>query len=114
MMPAADFQITVSPVAPVSVEVYEEPDIPVLVALAPTVAVVEVRGPVSGTGDLSYVHDQGTPASVWEIAHGLGKHPVFAVIGSDGSVEEPAPEYINVNTLRLDFGAPVSGVAYLS
>ena len=68
----------------------------------------------AGIPGLSYKHTQGTPASIWSIAHNLGWYPNVTVIDSGGSTVEGDTEHLTVNTMRLLFSASFSGVAYLS
>lgn len=64
--------------------------------------------------DLSYVHDQGTPASTWNITHNLQFIPNITVIDSAGTVVEGTYNYPNNTTVVLSFSSPFSGKAYLS
>lgn len=63
---------------------------------------------------VSYVHDQGTPASVWNITHPLNMKPsVMTVDTADVSMEGQI-EYIDDNNLTITFNGAFSGKAYLS
>jgi hypothetical protein len=82
-------------------------------------AVVELQDAVHALeaippGDLSYVHVQGTAAPSWTIAHNLGKYPSVSVVDSAGSWWIGDVTYININTVRVDFGAGFSGKAFLN
>jgi len=74
--------------------------------------VVNVAGSLSG--DKTYVYTQGSPSATWDIVHNLGKFPSVSVVDSGGSVVIPSVEYIDVNTVRVTFGSPTSGKAYVN
>lgn len=64
--------------------------------------------------DLSYVHDQPTATMSWIINHNLNKKPSVRVenLAKDDIFGEI--DYINDNTLRIEFAIPVAGTAYLN
>ena len=64
--------------------------------------------------DLSYEHTQGVAASLWVVAHGLGKRPSVTVVDSAGDQVEGSVTYLNLNNLRIEFSAPFSGEAFLN
>lgn len=64
--------------------------------------------------DLSYVHNQATPATTWTINHGLQFIPNITVVDSAGTVVEGSYDYPNANTVVLNFSGAFSGKAYLS
>lgn len=70
-------------------------------------------GPGGGV-DLSYVHNQGSASSTWLIVHNLGKYPSFSVVDSAGDLIEGDPDWIDLNTLQINFSAAFSGRAYLN
>lgn len=65
------------------------------------------------TVQVAYVHNQGTPASVWTITHGLTFKPNVTVIDSAGDQVEGSLSY-TLTQVILTFAAAFSGVAYLS
>jgi hypothetical protein len=68
-----------------------------------------------GTGDdKNYVYTQGSPSAIWDIAHGLGKYPAVDVVDTGGSAVIPTITYIDVNNVRLTFGSPTSGKAFMN
>lgn len=69
--------------------------------------------PGGGTG--SYVYTQSAPATVWLIVHNLNFYPAGVTV-LDSADQEIVGEvtYPTVNSVRIEFSAPVSGVAYLS
>lgn len=62
----------------------------------------------------SYVHNQGVPASVWNIAHNLGFFPNVTVVDSAGSKVIGDVDYVDINNLTITFSAGFSGKAYIS
>lgn len=66
----------------------------------------------SGTGDKHYVHVQGTPATLWIIAHNLQKHPAITVADSAGTLYWAGVEYPDLNTALVRTTTAFSGVAY--
>lgn len=64
----------------------------------------------------AYRHVQATAALVWTIPHNLGWYPGgVQVEGPSGeTIGGVAVAYPDVNTVRLTFNTPISGVAYLS
>jgi hypothetical protein len=71
-------------------------------------------GPPAEAEDVSYVHEQGFPASVWDITHGLGWYPNVTVVDSAGTVVEGEIGYPGPNGVVLTFSSAFSGRAYLS
>jgi hypothetical protein len=67
-----------------------------------------------GTGDLSYTFTQLTPATVWTIAHNLGKRPSVSVTDSGGTEVYGDVNYVDANNLTITFSAAFGGVAYLN
>lgn len=63
----------------------------------------------------SFVFTQTTPLSVWVIEHPLGFYPAGVWV-RDNLGQEIVGEvtYPSINVVQIDFGAPTSGVAYLS
>ena len=71
-------------------------------------------GPAGSGGDLTYVHTQGTPNTIWTVAHNLAKRPSVSVVDSGDSVVIPNVAYVDVNTVQLTFGSATSGKAYVN
>jgi len=59
---------------------------------------------------------QGTAQLVWTIVHNLGWYPAGVHVegGSGQTIEGAVITYPDINTIRLTFNTPTSGVAYLS
>lgn len=66
-------------------------------------------------GDKSFVHNQISPQSVWNIYHGMNKKPSVTIVDSGGTVVHMSIRYINNNHVRAtsEVGA-FSGKAYLN
>lgn len=64
--------------------------------------------------DLSYVHDQPTASMSWIINHNLNKKSSVRIenLAKDDIFGEI--DYINDNTVRIEFVIPVAGTAYLN
>lgn len=69
---------------------------------------------VDGIGDARYVHNQLGASNSWTVNHNLGKFPSVVVIDSGGNTILPDPDYIDDNTLILNFSVPFGGKAYLN
>lgn len=72
------------------------------------------EGPQGPIGDLTYIHTQGAPASLWTVVHNLGKNPSVEVVDSGGSVIAPDIHYDSANQVSISFGSATSGKAYLN
>lgn len=68
----------------------------------------------AGTGDAFYLHDQMIAASTWNITHNLNKYPSVTIVTSAGDEVEGDVNYVNTNTVTLNFSASFSGKAYLN
>ncbi len=71
------------------------------------------RNIATGLSD-SYIFEQGIPAAVWSINHGLDSRPSVTVVDSAGSVVMGTIEYIDNFNLTITFNAAFSGEAYLN
>ena len=110
---------------PITLDVSEE-NVIVSVTEQPVEVTIGFSGPQGPKGDkgdagevqiedLSYVHTQNAPSSLWSITHGLGFIPNITVIDSARSVVEGSYTYSeDGNTVTLSFSSPFSGKAYLS
>lgn len=89
---------------------FDERQTPWVVTLAPVTGTG--GGPV--TGDLNYVHNQGSPAPNWTVVHNLGKYPAVVVVDSGNNVLLPDVHYADLNTVALAFGSATAGKAYVN
>jgi hypothetical protein len=62
----------------------------------------------------SHVHNQTTPAIMWDITHSLGMIPNVRTEDSNGDDIEGIIEIVNQNQLKIYFTQAISGKAYLS
>lgn len=69
---------------------------------------------IAANDDKHYTHDQGLPALVWTVQHGLDKYPTVAVTDTSDTVVVGEVTYIDVNNLTITFNASFSGEAYLN
>ena len=71
-------------------------------------------GGTSGTGALRHVHAQTTAAAVWTIVHNFGRPPgSVRFLMADGTEVIGAGEYVDANTYRIEWAAPLTGSAIL-
>lgn len=64
--------------------------------------------------DKTYVHKQETASAKWIVEHNLGKYPAITVVDSAGSVVIGDYQYVDLNTVVLEFSAAFSGRAYFN
>lgn len=65
-------------------------------------------------GDLSYIHTQAVASDEWNVVHGLGKNPSVAVFNHAGKYVLTRYSYTSLNELKIYFGIPTSGYAYIN
>lgn len=66
------------------------------------------------SGDITYVHDQGTASATWSITHNLGKYPAVTVIDSAGTEFEVSVTHHDLNSLTIELDSQFSGKAVLN
>lgn len=78
-----------------------------------------VFNPVSGQLDLintfvdnNYVHTQNTPATVWNVAHNLGKKCAVQVTDNDGNEIVANIKWTDNNNVIITFNSPTTGFVY--
>jgi hypothetical protein len=64
--------------------------------------------------DKSYVHNQISASTIWDINHDLNKFPNITIVDSAGNVVVGDIQYISENEIAVVFSAPFSGKAYLN
>ena len=69
---------------------------------------------LSSQGVPTFVFNQNTPATVWNIQHNLGKFPSITVIDTGDTVVTGEYTYIDNNNVTLNFSAAFAGKAYLN
>lgn len=73
---------------------------------------LSLNGQPVTSGDLSYTHTQGTPATVWTINHNLQKHPSITVVDSGGTVVLGNIQHVSPTQATVTFGVAFGGKAY--
>lgn len=61
-----------------------------------------------------FVFTQLIPLTIWNIVHGLNRHPTVLVMDTAGDIVEGTITFVNLNTVSLSFSIGISGTAYLS
>ena len=69
---------------------------------------------LSSQGVPTFVFNQNTVATVWNIQHNLGKFPSITVIDTGDTVVTGEYTYIDNNNVQLNFSAGFAGKAYLN
>jgi hypothetical protein len=68
------------------------------------------------SSDRSYTHRQLSSSTTWVISHNLGKNP--SVVTYDSTMSKRVVigdvEYVDLNTVKVYFGLPFAGEAYLN
>ena len=77
--------------------------------------VTKINSLPTGGGGTGYLHDQSTPAAVWNVAHNLGYKPGgIWVEDSAGTDLEAQVAQVDNNNLTITFPGATSGKAYIS
>jgi len=69
---------------------------------------------LSSQGVPTFIFNQNTVATVWNIQHNLGKFPSITVIDTGDTVVAGEYTYIDNNNVQLNFSAAFAGKAYLN
>lgn len=75
------------------------------------------EGPKGDKGDTaaaSYVHEQATPSTTWNINHQLDFFPAVTVVDSGGSDVVGSISYVDRDNLVITFSTAFGGKAFLS
>jgi hypothetical protein len=64
--------------------------------------------------DATFVFNQEVPSKEWVITHNLNKFPAVTIIDSADSVVFGDVQYLNSNSLKINFTAEFSGKVYLN
>lgn len=76
-----------------------------------------IRVPSSSFGGGSafqFVHDQAVASAGWTITHSLGGFPNVTIVDTNGEQIEADIDYLDNNTLQVNFSTATAGKAYLS
>ena len=69
---------------------------------------------LSSQGSPTFIFNQNTVATTWNIQHNLGKFPSITVIDTGDTVVAGEYTYIDNNNVQLNFSAGFAGKAYLN
>ena len=64
--------------------------------------------------DKNYVHQQTTPATIWQINHGLDKKPCWKITDSQGEEIWARVNVIDLNNLDILFCEPMTGQVFVN
>lgn len=70
--------------------------------------------PLISVAAYSYVYEQQSNQTVWNVTHNLGYKPATSIIDYGSNNLEADITFIDVNRLTITFTSPTSGYAYLS
>lgn len=73
-----------------------------------------IPGPPGPAGGSVFEHDHPIASAVWNINHGLGRHPGITVVDTAGDLVEGDVHYVDVNNVTLTFASAFSGKAFFS
>lgn len=62
----------------------------------------------------TFVFEQTTPSSLWEIQHNMDKFPVVSVVLDDGTEVYGLKVYNSSNKITISFSRPITGKAFLN
>lgn len=57
----------------------------------------------------TFTHEQQTPASAWQVYHGMGERPMLGVISSSGEVISARVEHLSLREARVSFAEATAG-----
>lgn len=69
-------------------------------------------GPPGGGAGATYTHIQALPASVWTVAHNLGRYPSITVVDNLGGELFADVRYIDSAIAQITHSVPLTGRAY--
>ncbi len=69
---------------------------------------------IPGLSGANFIYEQAVAAASWTIDHMLNRFPSITVVDSAGSVVYGDEVYLDPNRVRIEFGVPFSGKAYLN
>lgn len=75
-------------------------------------SITGIVAPSSGSGDKAYTHTQSSAATVWHVAHNLGKYPSITVVDSAGTQVYGSVVFNDLNNVTLTFSSGFAGYAY--
>lgn len=66
------------------------------------------------SADKHFAYEQAQPSDTWEIQHNLRKYPSVSITDTANTEVVGEVQYLDENSLRVTFSAPVAGYAYLN
>lgn len=66
------------------------------------------------SADKHYAYEQVQPSDTWEIQHNLHKYPSVSITDTAHTAVVGEVQYLNENSIRVTFSAPVAGYAYMN
>jgi hypothetical protein len=89
---------------------------------APTVLIQRdgvpgIQGPQGPEGNgiqTTFVYNQASADTIWNISHNLGRFPSTTIVDNLGRELLAEVTYLDANLLSVAFDVPVSGTAYLN
>ena len=67
---------------------------------------------VNSLSDISYVHAQTVPATVWNVNHNLNTKCAVQVVDSSGNQIVAQIDWIDNNNVQVSFNIPAAGFVY--
>jgi len=74
---------------------------------------ITVTSPVN-LDKLTYIHDQPTASTVWNVTHSLGRMPSVTIADTAGTIVISKIEYIDDNNVKITHNNAFSGKAYFN
>jgi hypothetical protein len=62
----------------------------------------------------TYTHTQSSPASTWTVTHNMNKYPSVTIVDSAGTTVDGSVDFINLNSVTINFCGAFSGKAYFN
>ena len=67
----------------------------------------------SGFNGTSFIHGQTIASTTWVIDHNLGRYPIVQTFNLSFTEIEGLVSHVNLNTTRVEFNIPVTGIALI-
>ncbi|KZK31513.1 hypothetical protein A4F85_01895 [Delftia sp. GW456-R20] len=71
-----------------------------------------IQGPPGGGAGATYTHTQSSLATVWTIAHNLGRYPSITVVDNLGGQLYPDVRYLDADIVQITHSVPLTGRAF--
>lgn len=85
----------------------------------PTLNGIEISGEKTAADygikeDKTYIFAQETPAMEWIIQHNMGKYPMVMVVDENKYQVWSEIQFIDLNTIKINFSSEITGYAFLN